>query len=558
MEIKPHHLTLADLFHKRLFRIPQYQRAYSWEEKHRNALFDDIHQSYNQDSGQSHFMATIVGLRREERQIGTDNYWIIDIVDGQQRITTLVILYRAIAKALDRGNSKQNEIYSEINSTLIKSDDVCPVLLQTNHDHSSLFLNYIRTGENKKIQGAYTLAEREIIRAATDCEKFVEKWRSRELLVEDLYIHLKNNLSFILHEIENESLVYTVFEVLNSRGLIVPWFDRLKSMLMAIVFKENSDTGEETINQIQKLWSEIYRILGLRIGMNREILRFAATLRSKRCPSSVFNEENSAKQITELTGNTSNGVVKETYWVKEVAEALDELLKNPKINAVTRIAHARLFAVSLNLRKDFDEDQKNAVLRRWESVTFRIFGMCGKDARTKRGDYVRLAWRTLNEELSFDEVMNGLQKIGQDYPIEGAIEKLRKTDCYYGWGRELRYLMFRREQYLSTKAGQVFDNEQWSRIWASSSSDSIEHILPVSSEKTYIHWLGNLVLLPPKLNSSLKDKSPTKKVKEYFQTGLLIAQDVANMMEKSGKWNRNTVLSREDELVKWARKQWAD
>lgn len=118
--------------------------------------------------------------------------------------------------------------------------------------------------------------------------------------------------------------------------------------------------------------------------------------------------------------------------------------------------------------------------------------------------------------------------------------------------------MFRREQYLSTNAGQVFDNEQWSRIWASSSSDSIEHILPISSEKTYIHRLGNLVLLPPKLTSSLKDKSPTKKAKEYFQTGLLIAQDVANIIEKSGKWNRNTVLSREDELIKWARKKWSD
>lgn len=91
----------------------------------------------------------------------------------------------------------------------------------------------------------------------------------------------------------------------------------------------------------------------------------------------MFNEENSAKQITELTGDASNGVVKETYWVKEVAEALDELLKNPKINAVTRIAHARLFAVSLNLRKDFDENQKMQFCDDGKVLHF-VFSGCGE------------------------------------------------------------------------------------------------------------------------------------------------------------------------------------
>jgi hypothetical protein len=70
----------------------------------------------------------------------------------------------------------------------------------------------------------------------------------------------------IFHEIEDEALVYTVFEVLNSRGLDVTWFDKLKSLLMAIVF-EHGDKGSRaaSIAELHNLWREIYSTVGLRL-----------------------------------------------------------------------------------------------------------------------------------------------------------------------------------------------------------------------------------------------------------------------------------------------------
>ena len=288
MEIQPRHVSLETLFHRRLFRIPQYQRAYSWQGKHRKALFDDISISYAMESRQTHFMATIVGLRRETRRIVTDNYWVVDIVDGQQRLTTLVLLYKAIAKTLDRSDDIETAIATEIDSVLVKSDNVCPVLLQTNHDHGGSFLNYLKTGKSKNPSKAKTLAERELLSAIVECERFVNTWKRNGETLSDLVGHLKNNLTFILHEIDDESLVYTVFEVLNSRGLDVSWFDRLKSMLMAVVFQDESGNRQETLDQVQELWSEIYRIVGLRLGLSTESLRFAATLHADVCPSSVL------------------------------------------------------------------------------------------------------------------------------------------------------------------------------------------------------------------------------------------------------------------------------
>lgn len=74
MEIQPQYIPLGKLLHGRLFRIPQYQRAYSWLTEHRKALFDDIRRTWDKGSDRSHFMATVVGLRRGKRIIFTEEH----------------------------------------------------------------------------------------------------------------------------------------------------------------------------------------------------------------------------------------------------------------------------------------------------------------------------------------------------------------------------------------------------------------------------------------------------------------------------------------------------
>jgi hypothetical protein len=216
-----------------------------------------------------------------------------------------------------------------------------------------------------------------------------------------------------------------------------------------------------------------------------------------------------------------------------------------------------LVAVAVHLRRDLKEAEKKRILRRWENVAFRMFGLAGLDARYAVGDYIRLAWSIINEKLSPDSILEKLSEIGKDYPIDKAINNLRGADCYNGWQEELRYFMFRYEEHLASEAGQNFDNEQWTRIWLSNASDSIEHILPQSSNNDKINWIGNLVLLPPKLNSKLRADAPSKKAVEYRKTGLLIAIKAADQVDES-RWGPGQIKIREDELLEWAKAEWAD
>ena len=118
--------------------------------------------------------------------------------------------------------------------------------------------------------------------------------------------------------------------------------------------------------------------------------------------------------------------------------------------------------------------------------------------------------------------------------------------------------MFRYEEHLANEQGLNFKNEQWEKIWMVSPSESIEHIWAKSKAgKRSRHRLGNLVLLPPRLNSKLQDLDPADKSDEYRKTGLLIATEVADMIADEG-WSARVIEMREDMLLKWAVTEWAD
>ena len=101
-------------------------------------------------------------------------------------------------------------------------------------------------------------------------------------------------------------------------------------------------------------------------------------------------------------------------------------------------------------------------------------------------------------------------------------------NCYDGWESELRYFMFRYEEHLAREQHLNFSNEQWEKIWMVSPAESIEHIWAKSkAPDSAKNRLGNLVLLPPKLNSKLQDDAPKEQEPKPTGRRLLIAGEVA-------------------------------
>ena len=554
LNIQPKFIKFADLLEKRLFRIPHYQRAYSWRRAERQDMFKDL-LKLKERPGNSHFMATVVGLRRDTVPILTDEYDVIEIVDGQQRLTTLVILLKVIAQELEASLTDADKaalttearLERELQELLVKQDELSLILLQTNHDRSQHFANFLRDGTSPPVSEAQTLADRELLRAIHECKSFVKRWGDPT----ELLRLLKNQLWFIFHETYDEEAVYTVFEVLNNRGLEVSWLAKLKSRLMEVVFETDQGNRSEHIDELHRIWGAFYGIVGLREGVDTEALTFAATLRSQR-GSKILGDGDAVERLMKEVDTNVAKTIEISNWLLKVVRAVNRLQEEIR-QPVTKIRHARLLAIAIILR-DFPNQEERKLLDQWEKTTFRIFGLCRKDARTGVGDFVRLASEIQNNlDLSSDDISEKIRQIGAGYTIDEVADQIFNADCYNGWEAELRYVLCRYEEHLAEQRGQTFDNEQWNRIWQESAANSIEHILPQSKESQYnwhVHRIGNLLLLPPRLNSTLGNKDPQEKADDYRQTGFLSAGDVAEIIRKDG-WDMEQIEIRDDEITVW-------
>lgn len=570
--IKPEYYSLNELLQFKFFEIPNYQRTYSWTKKQREDLFNDINKIPKwRDKERHHFMSTIVCLHQpaESKRLGTDRYDKYYVVDGQQRITTLIILLKALSKSMKAGTPEEKEESKKIASLLVK-DDKRLILLQTNHDNHQIFFNYLENGEIPKRKTAKTFTDRNMIDAFNECEEFVKKWKSTWGLINLLSI-VKNRLGCIFYVLKDSGSVYTVFEVLNSRGLVVDWLDKAKSMLMGIIYdKFPKQVANLHINHLHKTWTEIYRKIGLTDIPGHEIVRFSATLMNENFGNRPLSPEESLEYFSSLCIKNRDNVFVIINFISKVTDKLKELYSNRRQKAVTDISQARLLAVAIKLSK-YDDSEKDRLLALWERISFRIFGIFRKDSRTAVGDYVRLAKKVINKNSRYLKVYNELKELGVDYPVKQFNEMLAEKNCYDSWEEELRYFFFRYEEHLTkSKRGNIND-EAWMQIWNDSPVKSIEHIFPQNPYENWKDWrgklgkgpnviakhkhrLGNLAMLTPPSNSAGRNYSFVKKKNVYKGSAIRLLAEIANKKD----WNLTTIKEREKRLIRWAKETWGD
>lgn len=568
-------MSLVDLFKNRLFEIPYNQRPYSWESEHRSAMFEDIRELKG-DTEAVHFMATVVGLCRETKRIDKIEYEFIEVIDGQQRLTTLVLLLKTIEQKFaslltdEKWHEQTSEVEREqaererqhLANLLVKRADKTLVLMQTNHDSSLYFANYLRKGQLPPAsEKEKTLADEKLLSAIRECQRFVNRWDD----IFELLSIIKSQLYFIFFVVANEVSVHKVFEVLNNRGLNVSWVDRFKNRLMKVVVENDPDNQERHIKELHQIWGAIYGAVGLHKGLDTEGLRFAATLRGNAVRRQL-SEEKAVDRLMSEVGTDASKTIEISNWFLEVTNALkrvyDEFLP---FKDVIGLIQVRILATTIFLRY-LPTDIERKLLDQLEKTSIRIYCICKRfentwiTNQTERGDYLKLAHQiTNNNEMSVDTILQRIKKLDERFCFP-YYENIVEDDCYTNWTNEVRYLLYRYEQHLAASSGKRFSHTEWNSIWRGAALNSIEHIHPQSKSGQIdgnVHGIGNLLLLPPNINSGLRDKNPKEKVEAYRNTRLLSAESVAETIEVDG-WDNMKIINRAYEIMEWVNKTFGD
>ena len=221
----------------RIYRVPPFQRDYSWEEEQWEDLWNDIYEMHGM-AEQRHYMGALVVEARSDREFS--------IIDGQQRLATLSLLGLAIITLL--GQLAENGVETEDNheraaalrNRFIGEKDPASLV-----ESSKLFLN--RTDDafyqDYLVQLRKPLNPRGLPksnRLLWECYGYFVKFlketpivSSGEKLATLLSDTVGRQLMFILITVDDELNAYTVFETLNARGLELSSTDLLKNYLFS-------------------------------------------------------------------------------------------------------------------------------------------------------------------------------------------------------------------------------------------------------------------------------------------------------------------------------------
>ena len=370
--------------------------------------------------------------------------------------------------------------------------------------------------------------------------------------------------------LEDPGVVYTVFEVLNSRGLNVDWLDKMKSTLMGVAFEKKRKLPTGELNHVENEWTEIYRVLGNQRVSDADVLTIAANLTSDQPPSKGFQEENALKFFREEARQNRLTPLQTSQLLRQVVTALDKFLEDPRHRAVCRVKQPRILAAALlvsgRLKKDSKSQQKALVA--WENAMFRFYVLAGGDARDRVGQCIQLAGEICNGNLSLKQILAKLDEIGNVTHDEVAAI-LDEVYVYDRWtAEEIIYFFLKYEERLSADNGEEIDQVTWAKIWENASKDkSVEHVFPQKDSngnwkgkgrqnvdpESFVHRLGNLMVLPPGINSKAGTKSFADKVEVYKSAkGLHHVRKVMRLKD----WNLAAIEKREKELMKFAKEQW--
>jgi uncharacterized protein with ParB-like and HNH nuclease domain len=210
------------------YLVPLFQRAYSWEKAQWSTLWEDIHDLTMEDSRKTHFMGAIVTMPAHTNPAGITKYLLID---GQQRLTTLLILLIALRdKATDIAGNLSAKIYEHFLTNKFNEDEDFFKLLPTQLDRVA-FINLVESKPitaRSKVTDAYSFFAKKIGDASKD-----------EL--EALFHTVTSRLIFVSIMLAADDNAYLIFEGLNAKGLPLTQADLIRNYLLMRIHRKHQD-----------------------------------------------------------------------------------------------------------------------------------------------------------------------------------------------------------------------------------------------------------------------------------------------------------------------------
>ena len=567
---------LTEIFNDKFFRIPDFQRGYSWQKVQLEDFWEDL---MNLKESRIHYTGLLTVEPIPEVKIQKDDLWLLDagytayyLIDGQQRLTTSIILINEILNQFVNDENINHRKKSEWNNRFLflsNKEDYKSYIFGYEHDNPSdeyfktSILGQASSSADKVPETLYTY---NLKRAKDFFKKKLGDYEGLE--IGEIFKKLITGFRFNLYEIDNELDVYVTFETMNNRGKRLSNLELLKNRLiyLSTLLNVEDKTKEELRKDINETWKTIYEYLGKNKDNPMDDDEF---LKNHWIMYFKYDRKESASYAKFLLNEkftAQNAIKKEIVFadIKEYIDSLSKCIKswfylfNPqfskykdeikewigKLNRLDMSAFPPLFMAAMT---KCSEEELLQLFKSAERFIFLVFRLSQRRSNTENSYFYRLARSFyFGEELTMIESV--IAKIGHktDDDNEGWFD-LKKFDSYikdqygkeegfYTWNG-LKYFLYEYELYLQQKA-EGDRKISWIEFNKRKKEDTIEHIYPQTAtdhcwtsvfdkyeeveKKVLLHSLGNLVLLSRSKNSILQNKCFDLKKKDTGKDGNVI------------------------------------
>lgn len=475
-------LQIKSLFTKHIFTIPRNQRRYVWNKENWSELYEDLKFIIENKKGNAisgHFLGSFVLQKKKE----DNDVTYFEIIDGQQRSITIVLFLAAIMQYFKEHDMK--DFFDGCRDFLKVKDAVSKehCVIETDYyDAIEKIVDNVCDWENRISdvnKFIKTISVGNINSKFADCFLYFYKllqsqskdfvWDVRRTLADAKYIHI---------QADNNEDSYTIFEILNARGMALEDFELIKNFIMRYILPQE----ETMVDRVKELWKE-----KIENPLSTNISKFFQHYAKHK-----YRMEINQKDVFNL--------------IKKRAIQFRPILMS--------LMHLKAIG-------DLTEEAYNEVLL-FIYRFFVCYNIIGEEKSNKLEDVIRKYAPLIENEFSeqvIDEFEESLKKRIPDFnTFHNAFRNI-------GWSN---HNTFYKDSKLKNRVVIVLELiESYESRCQDVHSFTIEHIIPDSSNNPEAYNIGNLIPLEEWINKGLKDKSIDEKVQAYRDSGFKMARNIA-------------------------------
>jgi len=597
--------TAQQIFSDKLLRVPDYQRGYAWEKTQWNDLIEDLELLQN---NQEHYTGTLV-LRFVDDNITDEDakkLKVYEIVDGQQRMTTIVILMHSISKALSSFQNRA-KLSDGIRKNFVIFRDIYgqdKARLTLNRECHDYFMKKI-VSLISDVQGPLIKSHERLEEALKYFDNYLDTKRHEfeshfdEWLIA-LHLKITNSMKFTVYEVPDTSEVGVIFEVMNNRGKPLSEMEKVKNYLLYLASKLPNEACEELGAYINNNWGEIFRKLMDSDASSKEnedqLLRFSwlmgynpnakewegytsikSTFALKKYPTQE-NKLKLRKEIKEyvdvlsascaaycdMVAPNRDGAYAIYFDLPEIKKTL--ISKTEKLKRIGNLAPFIPVIMAARIKYPKDSSFHEGLLDICEKYAFRIYRLNNSRSNTGQFSLFQQGHKLFKGEATPQGVLSKIKALLLNYssPENYLKELAERVDWYQFYG--LKYFLYEYEEYLAKGKGVQLP---WEKLVKKDKQESIEHILPQAPDRPYwrerwnaeqiaryTHDIGNLTLTFDNSvygNKSFPDKKGESGKKDcYANSNLFQEKELAHYAD----WTLKEEKERRNNILNWAMLRW--